>query len=148
VALESRIKKPLIPLTIFRIPGLAAAEITQVIGVGGFNTMFFFLTLYTQNVLGYSPIKTGLAYVPLTLGVGVLSGIASGLIGRVGTKPIIIAGALVTGAGLFLLSGIADDGSDLPDLLPGLLVVSLGIGGVLVGTTTAANAGVPRSSPG
>ena len=64
MALESRIKKPLIPLTIFRIPGLAAAEITQVIGVGGFNTMFFFLTLYTQNVPGYSPIKTGLAYVP------------------------------------------------------------------------------------
>ena len=114
VALESRIEKPLIPLTIFRIPGLAAAEITQMIGVGGFNTMFFFLTLYMQNVLGYSPIKTGLAYVPLTLGVGVSSGIASGLIGRVGTKPIIIAGALVTGAGLFLLFGIPDDGSYLP----------------------------------
>jgi len=148
VVIEARSRKPLMPLSIFRVRGLAAAEFTQLMGIGGFVTMFFFLTLYMQNVLGYSPIKTGLAYVPLTIGVGISAGIGSTLIGRIGTKPVIIVGALVTAVGLYLLSSIPDNGTYLPDLLPGLLVVSLGIGGVFVGTTTAANAGVPATLAG
>jgi EmrB/QacA subfamily drug resistance transporter len=145
---ESRMHQPLIPLSIFRVPGLAAADVSGLIGVGGFITMFFFLTLYMQNLLGYSAIETGLAYLPLTFGVGISAGIASGLIGRIGTKPIMVTGALVTAAGLYWLSRIPDHGSYLADLLPGLMITSLGIGGVFVGTTTAANAGVPPRHSG
>ncbi len=148
VAVESMIRRPLIPLSIFRIRGLAATDVTQLIGVGGFVTMFFFLTLYMQGVLGYSPIQTGLAYLPLTVGVGISAGITSNLIGRIGTKPVMVVGALVTAVGLYMLSRIADDGAYVGDLLPGLLVVSLGIGGVFIGTTTAANAGVPPTLAG
>src|SRR5579862_5666541 len=66
---EQRSKNPLLPLWIFRIKGLAAADITQLIGIAGMFAVFFFLTLYVQDVLGYSPIRTGLAYLPVTAGV-------------------------------------------------------------------------------
>ena len=145
---EQRIRNPLVPLSIFRIRGLGAADVTQLIGVGGFVTMFFFLTLYMQNVLGYSPLQTGSSYLPLTVGVGISAGISTQLIGRIGTRPVIVAGALITAGGLYYLSRIPVDGSYLTDLLPGLMIVSLGIGGVFVATTTAANAGVPADTAG
>ena len=149
VVVELGSRAPLVPLSIFRTRGLAAADVTQLVGVGGFVTMFFFLTLYMQNVLGFSPLQTGSAYLPLALAqAGISAGIATGLIGRIGTRPVIVTGAVVTSAGLYLLSRIPVDGSDLGDLLPGMLVVALGIGGVFVGTTTAANAGVPPSLAG
>jgi EmrB/QacA subfamily drug resistance transporter len=148
VIVELGTRTPLVPLSVFRRPGLAAADVTQLVGVGGFVTMFFFLTLYMQNVLGLSPLQTGSAYLPLAFGVGVSAGIATGLIGRIGTKPVIVAGALITSGGLYLLARIPVDGSYVADLLPGMLVVALGIGGVFVGTTTAANAGVPPSLAG
>ncbi len=71
---EQRSKNPLVPLSIFRVKGLAAADVTQLIALAGFLSMFFFLTLYMQNVLGYSPIKAGAAYLPLTAGVAVSLG--------------------------------------------------------------------------
>lgn len=145
---EQRIKNPLIPLSIFRVRGIAAADVTQLIGVGGFVTMFFFLTLYMQNVLGYSPLQTGCAYLPLTFGVGISAGISAQLIGRVGTRPVIVTGALITTGGLYYLSRIPVDGSYVADLFPGLMIVSLGIGGVFVACTTAANAGVPADKAG
>jgi EmrB/QacA subfamily drug resistance transporter len=148
VIVELRAPSALVPLSVFRIPGLAAADVTQLVGVGGFVTMFFFLTLYMQNVLGYSPLQAGSAYLPLAFAVGISAGIATSLIGRIGTRPVIVAGAVITSVGLYLLSRIPVDGSYLGDLLPGLLVVALGIGGVFVGTTTAANAGVPPSLAG
>jgi EmrB/QacA subfamily drug resistance transporter len=148
VIVELGTRTPLVPLSVFRRPGLAAADVTQLVGVGGFVTMFFFLTLYMHNVLGLSPLQTGSAYLPLAFGVGVSAGIATGLIGRIGTKPVIVAGALITSGGLYLLARIPVDGSYVADLLPGMLVVALGIGGVFVGTTTAANAGVPPSLAG
>jgi EmrB/QacA subfamily drug resistance transporter len=148
VAAELRSAKPLLPLSVFRIRGLAAADTTQLIAFAGFLAIFFFLTLYMQNVLGYSPIQTGAAYLPLTFGVGVAAGIASQLLARVGTRPVIVAGALIASGGVYLLSRIPVDGSYLSDLLPGLLVVSLGIGAVFVGAATAANAGVPPDKAG
>jgi predicted MFS family arabinose efflux permease len=148
IVVELRSQTPLVPLAVFRVPGLAAADVTQLVGVGGFVTMFFFLTLYMQNVLGFSPLQTGSAYLPLAFAVGISAGIATSLIGRIGTRPVMVAGALVTSGGLYLLSRIPVDGNYVGDLLPGMLVVALGIGGVFVGTTTAANAGVPPTLAG
>jgi EmrB/QacA subfamily drug resistance transporter len=145
---ELRTKNPLVPLSIFRVRGIAAADVTQLIGVGGFVTMFFFLTLYMQNVLGFSPLQTASSYLPLTFGVGISAGISTQLIGRIGTRPVIVVGAFITAGGLYYLSRIPVDGSYLTDLFPGLMIVSLGIGGVFVATTTAANAGVPADQAG
>ena len=145
---EQRVRNPLAPLSIFRINGLAYADVTQLIAFAGFLAMFFFLTLYMQNVLGYSPIETGLAYLPVTVGAGAAAGITSQLVGRTGTRPVIVAGALLAAGGVYYLSRVPVDGSYLSDLLPGLLVMSLGLGAVFVAVTTAANAGVPADKAG
>ena len=145
---EQRSRNPLVPLSIFKVRGLAAADITQFVGVAGFLSMFFFLTLYMQNVLGFSPLQTGAAYLPLTAGVAVAAGIASQLMSRIGTRPLIVGGAATIAIGLFLLSRVPVDGSYLADLLPGLMIVSFGGGAMFVAVTTAANAGVPADKAG
>jgi EmrB/QacA subfamily drug resistance transporter len=145
---ERRARKPLMPLSIFQVRGLAAADTTQLIAFAGFLAMFFFLTLYMQNVLGYSPIQTGASYLPLTFGVGVSAGISSQLLARTGTRPLIVAGSLIAAGGLYWLSRIPVHGSFLSDLLPGMMIMSLGIGAVFVSVVTAANTGVPADKAG
>jgi len=148
IVAEQRRRNPLLPLSIFRIKGLAAADATQLIAVAGFLAMFFFLTLYMQNVLGYSPIQTGAAYLPVTVGVGIAAGITSQLLPRTGTRPLIVAGSLIAAGGVYYLSRIPVDGSYVSDLLPGMVVMSIGLGTVFVAVTTAANAGVPSDRAG
>lgn len=145
---ERRSQNPLLPLSIFRIKGLAAADVTQLIAIAGFIAMFFFITLYMQNVLGYSPIRSGLAYLPVTVGVGIAAGVTSKLIARTGTRLLIVAGSLIAAVGVYSLSRIPVHGSYLADLLPGLVVMSIGLGVVFVAVTTAANAGVPGDKAG
>jgi EmrB/QacA subfamily drug resistance transporter len=99
VIVESRTTNPVLPLSIFRIRGLAAADVTQLIAFAGFLAMFFFLTLYMQNVLGFSPLQTGAAYLPLCVGVGIAAGISAQLLTRVGTRPVIVAGCLIASGG-------------------------------------------------
>jgi EmrB/QacA subfamily drug resistance transporter len=145
---EHRNRNPLVPLSIFRIRGLAAANAAQVIAMASFYSMFFFLTLYMQDVLGYSEIKGGSAYLPVTFGVAISSGIASTLFSRIGTRPIIVAGAALASGAVFWLSRIPVHGSYLTNLLPPLMIMSFGLGAVFVGVTTAANAGVPADKAG
>jgi EmrB/QacA subfamily drug resistance transporter len=145
---EQRHRNPLLPLSIFRVRGLAAADATQLIAFAGFLAMFFFLTLYMQNVLGYSPIQTGASYLPLTFGVGVAAGISSQLLPRLGTRPLIVAGSLIAAGGVYWLSRIPVHGTYLANLLPGMLVMSIGLGAVFVAVTSAANAGVPADKAG
>jgi EmrB/QacA subfamily drug resistance transporter len=145
---ELRHRNPLAPMSIFKINGLAFADVTQLIAFAGFLAMFFFLTLYMQNVLHYSPIKTGLAYLPVCFVIAGSAGIASQLLARVGTRRVIIAGALIAAGGIYWLSRISVGGSFLSDLLPGMVIMSLGIGPMFVGVTTAANAGVPSDKAG
>ena len=145
---ELRHRAPLAPLSIFRINGLGFSNITQLVSFAGFLALFFFLTLYMQTVLGYSAIQTGLAYLPLCFAVAVSAGVASQLLSRVGTRPVIVVGAVVAAGGLYWLSRIPVDGSYVRDLLPGMLVLAVGGGGVFVGVTTAANAGVPSDKAG
>jgi EmrB/QacA subfamily drug resistance transporter len=145
---ELRHRNPLAPLSIFRINGLGFSDVTQLIAFAGFLAMFFFLTLYMQNVLGYSPIQTGAAYLPLCFAIGISAGVSSQLLSRVGTRPVIVAGAVIAAGGMYWLSRIPVHGSYLADLLPGMLVLSIGFGPVFVGVTTAANAGVPADKAG
>ncbi|NUP46788.1 MAG: MFS transporter [Catenulispora sp.] len=141
-------RDPLLPLSVFRIRGLAAADVTQLVGVAGFISMFFFLTLYMQNVLGYSPIRTGLAYLPITGAVGIGAGIAPKLVAKVGTRPVAVVGLMVAATGIFLLSRLKVDGSFTTGLLPGMVVMAVGLGFMFVAISTAANAGVPADKAG
>jgi EmrB/QacA subfamily drug resistance transporter len=145
---ELRHRAPLAPLSIFRINGLGFSNVTQLVAFAGFLALFFFVTLYMQNVLGYSAIQTGLAYLPLCAVAALSAGVSSQLLARVGTRPVIVVGAVISSGGLYLLSRIPVGGSYVPDLLPGLLLVALGIAAVFVAVTTAANAGVPADKAG
>jgi EmrB/QacA subfamily drug resistance transporter len=145
---EARTSRPLLPLSIFRVRGLAAADATQLIAFAGFYSMFFFLTLYMQNILHWSPIEAGAAYLPVTAGLGFAAGLSPKLFARVGTRPVIVAGALLAAGGIYFLSRIPLHGTYLANILPGLLVMSFGLGAIFVGATVAANAGVRAEQAG
>jgi EmrB/QacA subfamily drug resistance transporter len=145
---ERRVRNPLAPLSILRVKGLAAADATQLLIGAGLIAMFFFLTLYMQTVLRFSPVQSGAAYLPLTAGVVIAAGLASQLFGRIGTKPVIAVGGAIGAGGLVWLSRIPLHGSYVPDILPGMLLVGLGLGAAFVAVTTAANAGVGEENAG
>jgi EmrB/QacA subfamily drug resistance transporter len=145
---EQRRAHPLMPLSIFRIKGLGAADATQVIAWAGFYSMFFFVTLYMQNVLGYSQLRTGISYLPITVGIGVGSTVATKMFVRTGTRPVIVSGALFAAGGIFWLSRIPVDGTYLGNLLAPLVIMSAGLGLLYAGVQTAANAGVPEDQAG
>jgi EmrB/QacA subfamily drug resistance transporter len=145
---EANHPHPVFPFSILRVKGLAAADVTMVTAMAGFYTMFLFITLYLQTVLGLSRLESGVAYLPPSLGVVVSAGIATGLMGKVGTRPVIVIGAILGAGGIYWLSKIPVDGSYWANVLPGLMLTALGLGGVLVGTTTAAQEGVPADRAG
>jgi EmrB/QacA subfamily drug resistance transporter len=147
-ATELRRRDPLFPFSIFRVKGLAASDAVQMIAFAAFVSVFYFLTLYMQNVIGFSPIRSGSAYLPVTAGIIVAAGISSQLFARTGTRPVIAAGALTAAAGVWYLSRIPVHGTYPRTLLPGLLIMAFGVGAVLVSVTTAANAGVPEDKAG
>jgi EmrB/QacA subfamily drug resistance transporter len=148
VGYEAKHRNPVFPFSIFRVKGLAAADVTMVTAMAGFYTMFLFITLYLQNVLGLSPLEAGSAYLPPTLSVAIAAGIATNLMGKVGTRPVIVGGAVLGAAAIFWLSKIPVDGSYWSNVLPALMVTAFGLGGVLVGTTTAAQDGVSPDKAG
>jgi len=145
---ELRSRNPLVPFAILRVKGLVAADLTQLIAFAGFFAMFFYATLYMQEVLHYSPLKAGAAYLPITAGFAAAGGIASQLVTRIGTRPVVVAGCLIAGAGIYYVSRVPLHGSYVSDLLPGFVVMSLGAGSVFVSVTAAANAGVPSDKAG
>lgn len=145
---ELRSRNPLVPFAVLRVRGLVAADLTQLTAFTGFFSMFFYATLYMQEVLHYSPLKAGAAYLPITAGFAVAGGIASQLVTRVGTRPVVVAGCLIAGTGIYLVSRVPLHGSYLSDLLPGFIVMALGAGSVFVSVTAAANAGVPSDKAG
>jgi EmrB/QacA subfamily drug resistance transporter len=145
---ELHARNPLVPMSILRVKGVAIADATQMVVFAGLFAMFFFITLYMQGVLRYSPIQTGLAYLPFTGAVIVIASLTPALFARIGTKPVIVAGAVLGAAGLFWLSRISAQGTYASDVLPGLLIVAFGLGAVFVGATTAANAGVGEDRAG
>ncbi len=148
VANESKAPNPLVPFSLFRIKGLATANVTQLITFSGVYSMFFFLSVYMQNVLGYSPRDTGLAYLPLTFGFMVAAGIATPLLPRIGAMPVMASGAIIAAGGLYVLSWAPVDGAFLVDLLPGITLVALGAGAVFTGATAAATEDVPHEHAG
>jgi len=145
---ELRSRHPLVPFAILRVKGLVAADLTQLIAFTGFFSMFFYATLYMQEILHYSPLRAGAAYLPITAGFAVAGGITSQLVTRLGTRPVVVAGCLIAGAGICYVSRVPLHGSYVSDLLPGFLVMSLGAGSVFVSVTAAANAGVPADKAG
>src|SRR5262249_53269795 len=145
ILIESRSKAPLVPLKIFRLRTLTGANIVGLLLGASLFAMFFFISLYMQQVLHYSPIHAGLSYLPLALTIIVGAGFGGQLVPRFGFKPILASGMAIVAAGLVWWSNIAVHGSFLGDILGPSLLVAVGLGLGFVTSTIAAVAGVePR----
>jgi EmrB/QacA subfamily drug resistance transporter len=149
VLIEGRFaREPLMPLRIFRSRTLSASNIVVLlVGASSFG-MWFFVSLYLQQVLGYSPIRAGLAFLPMTLCIVAGSTLASRLVGRVGAKPLLIAGMASLTVGLFWFTDISPTGTYLSDMLFPSLLTAIGIGLAFVPATISAVAGVARQEAG
>ncbi len=138
----------LVPLSIFRIGRLRAANLVIVLLYCAFFPVWFFLTLYLQQVLHYDAIEAGAAFLPMTLSIFAASSLAPRLVGRLGPRPVITAGMLIAGAGMALLTGLAPGGTYLGTVLAGGVLSALGMGLSLVPCTIVAMQGVAEADSG
>ena len=148
VVTELRTRNPLMPLTIFRNRNVSSADgVGLLIGASLFS-MFFFISLYLQQVLGQSALEAGLSYLPLSVGIITSAGAASALATRLGPKPVLVAGMVLVSIGLVLFTQISADGSYLGDVLIPSVVVAVGLGLAFVSVTVIAVSGVSHAEAG
>jgi EmrB/QacA subfamily drug resistance transporter len=148
LVIESRSQSPLVPLSIFKRRTLTGANtIGFILGTMVFG-MFFLLSLYMHDVLGFSAIRTGVGYLAVALTAIVASGVAQALVTRIGVKPALAGGMLLLGAGLLWFTQISVDGSYVNDLLPGFLLIGVGLGFSFVPVSIAALSGVSGKEAG
>ncbi|MGH2953555.1 MAG: MFS transporter [Solirubrobacterales bacterium] len=148
VAVELRSAAPLMPFRIFRLPTLTGANAVGLLVGASLFSMFFFITLYMQQVLGYSAIDAGLSYLPLAVMIIVASGIASQLVTRIGFKPVLAAGMAFIAAALVWFSQVSVGGGFVSDILGPSLLAATGLGFAFVTTTIAAVSGVRDQESG
>ncbi|MDX6655742.1 MAG: hypothetical protein QOH62_535 [Solirubrobacteraceae bacterium] len=141
-------QSPLVPLSVFRMRQLRGANIAVFLMYSALFALWFFLTLYLQEVLGFSAIEAGLSFLPMTLSVVAGSSLAPRLIARVGVRPVVSMALLVATAGMLLLTGVRPGGTYAAQVLPGGVLSALALGVALVGSTIAAVQGVPSSQSG
>jgi predicted MFS family arabinose efflux permease len=148
VTIEARARAPMMPLRIFRLKTMRTANLSAVLVFGTFSGLFFFASIFMQQVYRYSPMTAGFAYVPLGVAVVVGAGLASTLIAKVAARPVLIAGLVISVAGLLLLWRAPVGGSYVVDLLPPFLVLGLGCGMVYVTLQIAAFVGISDHEAG
>ncbi len=145
---EARSKHPLIPLKFFAIKNVGKANLVMFPIVAAMFSMFFFLTLYVQNVLGYQPVRTGFAFLPIAIVIGMVAGVAANLVKRVGYKPLMVAGAVFVSIALFWLGHLPVEGEYFKHIFPPLVVMAAGMGLAFISVTIAATTGVPLRDSG
>ena len=145
---ETRTKDPLMSFSIFRIKTVLGANIAGFILGTALFSMFLMLTLYMQQVLGYSAMKTGIAYIAVAGTSIVWAMVAQMLVTRVGVKPVLVSGMGLLTVGLVYFTQVSVEGSYLGDLLPGFLVIAVGMAFAFVSISIAALAGVPEKDAG
>ena len=148
VVIELRSKAPLVRLSIFRVRSLLTANVVMLLVASGVFAMFFFNTLYIQRVLGYGPLEAGLAILPFTAGVMLSAGLASQFAPRVGVRPVAALGMVLSAIGMLLLVRLPVDGTYVADVLPSLIVTSLGMGAVFMPLTLIATTGLEDEDQG
>jgi EmrB/QacA subfamily drug resistance transporter len=149
VARQATASRPLVPLRIFRSRNVSGANVVQALMVAGMFGMFFMGTLYLQRVLGYDAVQTGAAFLPVSVGIGVLSlGFSARLITRLGARTVLLPGLLALVAGLVLLTGAPVGGDYVTDLLPALLLLGVGAGIAFPALVTLAMSGATPADSG
>jgi EmrB/QacA subfamily drug resistance transporter len=148
VVTELRTKSPLVPFRIFRLRTLTGANVVGVLVGASLFSMFFFISLYMQQVLGYSAIKAGLSYLPLAVSIILSAGAASQLVTRIGFKNVLAVGMVLIAIALVWFSQISVSGSFAVDILGPSLLAAVGLGFSFVSTTIAAMSGVEENDAG
>jgi EmrB/QacA subfamily drug resistance transporter len=149
VVLESRLSDPIMPLRILRIPSLVHANVVRAMAMIGMFATFFLGALYLEDVLGYSPLRTGLAFLPISATMGVLSsGVTARLVGRFGTKPVLVPGMVSITLGLLWLTRIGVSPDYLRVFFPGCLLIGLGAGLAMMPLLSIAMVDVPSEDSG
>jgi EmrB/QacA subfamily drug resistance transporter len=148
VVIEQRSAAPLVPLRIFRMRTLTGANVVAILLGASLFSMFFFISLYMQQVLGYSPIHAGLSYLPLALTIVVAAGLGGQLVTRFGFKPILAAGMLFVAVGLAWFSNVSVAGSFVGDILGPSMLAAIGLGLGFVTSTIAGVSGVQEREQG
>ncbi|HET6549870.1 MAG TPA: MFS transporter, partial [Solirubrobacter sp.] len=143
-----RSKAPLVPFAFFKRRTITGTNVVALLVAMALFSMFFFISLYMQQVLGYDPLEAGVAYLPLAGGIIVSAGVASQLTTRFGVKPVLIAGLLLTAIGLLWFSQISVGGNYVDDILFPSLIAAFGLGFAFVPMTVAAVAGVEPHEAG
>ncbi|MFE9762919.1 MFS transporter [Streptomyces sp. NPDC005808] len=146
--IERRVAEPLMPLRIFRRKSLRAANIIAILLLGTCVSLFFFASLFMQQVLDWSAVSTGLAYVPLALTTAVGAGVASQIVTKVAAKPVLLVGLALLTTGMLLLWRAPSDASYLVDLLPAFVICGLGLGFSFVPLQISAFAGSEEHESG
>ena len=145
---ESRVKHPLMPLSIFKIRNVSGANLMMAPIYAAMLGNFFIITLYLQTVLHYSPVRTGLAFLPFPIILGFMSTRIPKLVARYGFKRFLIAGPLLVAVAMAWLSRMSVNGSYLTNLLPSVLLIPLGMGMTFMPIIAAATSGVPGREAG
>ena len=148
VVVELRTRFPLMPLTIFRNRNVASADAVALLVGASLFSMFFFISLYLQQVLGDSALRAGISYLPLALSIVFSAGAASQLVTRVGPKPVLLGGLSLTTIGLLLFTQVSADGSYASDVLAPAIIVGVGLGLSFVSLTITAMSGVTYHEAG
>jgi EmrB/QacA subfamily drug resistance transporter len=148
IFIELRSKAPLVPFRIFRSRTLTGANVVSLLLAASLLSMFYFLSLYMQQVLQYSPIHAGLSYLPLAITIIVSAGLGSQLVTRFGFKPVLAAGMLFVAIGLLWFSGVSAGGGFLSDILGPSLLGAIGLGFGFVTSTIAAVSGIEQREQG
>src|SRR5258708_25572096 len=126
--IERRSAAPLVPFSIFRGRTVAGANVVGLLTGASLFSMFFFISLYMQQVLGYDALKAGLSYLPLALAIMASAGVASQLVTRLGFKPVLVTGLLFVTGGLLWFAQVPVHGSFLSDILVPSLLAAIGLG--------------------
>ncbi|HSX30363.1 MAG TPA: MFS transporter [Candidatus Saccharimonadales bacterium] len=145
---EQRAKHPLVPFKIFRIRNVTAADLTMMPIMAAMFSTFFFTSLYAQKVLGYTPVKAGLGFLVIPICIAISATNVPRLLKKVGFKPILMVAPLITASALFYLAHVRVGGSYAHDLLPGFVLMGLGMGATFVTITIAATTGVHGKESG
>jgi len=140
--------EPLVRLSIFRVRTVRAANVAMFFVAAGLFAMFYFNTLYLQRVLGYSPLEAGLAFLPFTAGIIVGAGLSQALVPKMGARELPLVGMSMAIAGMLLFLRLQPDGTYVADLLPGIILASIGMGLTFVPITLIATSGIPDSDAG
>jgi predicted MFS family arabinose efflux permease len=148
VVLESRLRHPLVRLGIFRMRSITGANAAMLLVAAGMFALFFFASIYVQEVLGYSALRAGLAFLPVTGGIIIGAGLSQQLIRRVGVRAVGLVGMCIAATGLIVLSRIPVAGTYLGDLLPGLMIMAVGMGLTFVPITLIATTNVNEHDAG